>query len=204
MISFPPRKRWSIRGVTHESESFFKYPAPSGLPFDERRWSSLEPSRRSFLAGLGGAAVLTAFSGGRALAQAPESALNVARVAVPTSLTMASENKISALNDGFTPANSLDRSHALYAIWGEPSTGTPHQLGSVRVDRAGQHQQGRSLLGSRSPPPRRIAGQRLATIWKRPRVTGFFIGMEATSFRSHNRRGWALLWTRSMSPPSNP
>ena len=47
------------------------------------------------------------------------------RVAVPTSLTIASENKISALNDGFTPANSLDRSHSHYAIWAEPSAGKP-------------------------------------------------------------------------------
>jgi uncharacterized protein len=83
----------------------------------------LEPSRREFLVGLGGTAVLTALSPGTAFAQAPEGVLNVARVAVPTSLTMASENKISALNDGFTPANSLDRSHAHFAVWAEPSTG---------------------------------------------------------------------------------
>ena len=86
--------------------------------------SSLEPNRRDFLAGLGGAAFLTALSAGKALAQAPESALNIARVAVPSSLMIASENKISALNDGFTPANSLDRSHAIYAVHAEPSTGS--------------------------------------------------------------------------------
>ena len=84
--------------------------------------ASVEPSRREFLAGLGGTAVLTALSRGRAFAQTPESALNVARVAVPSSLTLASENKISALNDGFTPANSLDRSHAPYAVWADRST----------------------------------------------------------------------------------
>ncbi len=93
------------------------------VPHAPKDDSSLEPSRREFLAGLGGTAVLTALSTRRAFAQTPESALNVARVAVPTSLTMASENKISALNDGFTPANSLDRSHAQYAVWAEPSTG---------------------------------------------------------------------------------
>ena len=86
--------------------------------------SPLGPSRREFLAGLGGAAVVTAMSGGRALAQTPESSLNVARVAIPTSMTMASENKISALNDGFTPANSLDRSHARYSLWSDSSTGS--------------------------------------------------------------------------------
>jgi uncharacterized protein len=84
----------------------------------------LEPSRRDFLAALGGAAALSALSAGRVFAQAPDGVLNVARVAVPTSLTIASENKISALNDGFTPANSLDRSHAHYAIWAEPSAGS--------------------------------------------------------------------------------
>ena len=86
--------------------------------------TSLEPSRREFLAGLGGTAVVSALSTGRAFAQAPESAVNVARVAIPTSMTITSENKISALNDGFTPANSLDRSHALYALRVDPSSGS--------------------------------------------------------------------------------
>jgi DUF1680 family protein len=36
---------------------------------------------------------------------------------------MVSENRISALNDGFAPANSLDRSHALYAVWADHSQG---------------------------------------------------------------------------------
>ena len=49
--------------------------------------SSLDPSRREFLAGLGGMAVLSALSGSRTFAQS-ESVLNIARVAVPTSLTM--------------------------------------------------------------------------------------------------------------------
>ncbi len=82
---------------------------------------SSEPNRREFLTGLGGSAVLTALSARRSFAQAPVHPLNVARVAIPTSLTMASENKISALNDGFTPANSLDRSHAHYAVSADPS-----------------------------------------------------------------------------------
>jgi DUF1680 family protein len=37
---------------------------------------------------------------------------------------MASENKISALNDGYTPVNSFDRTHSLYALWAVPSTGS--------------------------------------------------------------------------------
>ncbi len=84
----------------------------------------LDPSRRDFLAGAGSAAVLGVLSGPRAFAQASESALNIARVAVPTSQSMRSENRISALNDGFTPENSYDRTHALYALWGERSTGS--------------------------------------------------------------------------------
>jgi DUF1680 family protein len=85
--------------------------------------SSPEPSRREFLTGLGGTALVTALSPTVAFAQAAESTVNVARVAVPTSLTMASENKISALNDGFAPLNSFDRSHAHYAVWAPSSSG---------------------------------------------------------------------------------
>jgi hypothetical protein len=68
-------------------------------------------------------AVLGALSASRTFAQAPQSALNIARVALPTSQTMVSENRISALNDDITPANSLDRSHALYPVWVDSSEG---------------------------------------------------------------------------------
>jgi len=79
--------------------------------------SSIGPSRREFMAGLASAAVLATLTGRSASAQAANSSLNIARVAVPSSQTVMSENKISALNDGFDPQNSLDRSHALYALW---------------------------------------------------------------------------------------
>jgi uncharacterized protein len=85
----------------------------------------LVPNRRDFLVGAGGAAVLGALSGPRSFAQTPQSVLNMARVAVPTSQTIASENKVSALNDGFTPKDSFDRTHGLYAIQVEPSAGDP-------------------------------------------------------------------------------
>ena len=84
--------------------------------------TALEPSRREFLAGMGGAAVVAAFSGTGAFAQAADT-LNVARVAVPSSRSLMSENKISALNDGFTPADSYDRTHALYTLWANRSSG---------------------------------------------------------------------------------
>jgi DUF1680 family protein len=74
-------------------------------------------SRRDFITGLGGVAVVKTLSGGRASAETPRGPLNVARVAVPSSQAMRSENKISALNDGLTPESSFDRSHALYALW---------------------------------------------------------------------------------------
>ncbi len=83
---------------------------------------AMEPSRREFLAGVGAAAMWTALGTSRAFAQAPDSALNVARVAISTSRFMMSENKISALNDGFTPENSFDRTHALFALWAERSS----------------------------------------------------------------------------------
>ncbi len=81
----------------------------------------LEPSRRDFLVGAGGSALLGILSTSRTFAQGSQSPLNIARVAVPTSQVRASENKISALNDGFKPLNSFDRTHALYALWAEPT-----------------------------------------------------------------------------------
>lgn len=82
-----------------------------------------DPNRREFLAGLGGAAVVTALARRRVLAQGGESTLNIARVAVPSSRSLMSENKISALNDGFTPENSFDRSHPIYSLWVDRQAG---------------------------------------------------------------------------------
>ena len=50
--------------------------------------------------------------------------MNVARVAVPSSFILTSENKISALNDGFAPVKSIDHTHGVYAVPDErPSAG---------------------------------------------------------------------------------
>ena len=81
-----------------------------------------EPNRREFLAGLTGMVALTALTGTKGMTQEVSRALNIARVAVPSSLTPLSENKISALNDGFTPENSSDRSHGIYALRREESS----------------------------------------------------------------------------------
>jgi DUF1680 family protein len=74
-------------------------------------------TRREFLAGLAGAAALAGLAAPRTIsAQSADGPVNIARVATPTSFAMASENKLSALNDGFVPADSFDRSHGLYAL----------------------------------------------------------------------------------------
>lgn len=82
----------------------------------------LESSRREFLLGLTGTAAAAALAGQRAIAQSNERVINIARVAIPSSRTIVSENKISALNDGFVPESSFDRTHGLYALHGERQT----------------------------------------------------------------------------------
>jgi uncharacterized protein len=76
----------------------------------------LEPTRREFLAGLAGTAFLAGIAGTDAVAQTPDTVLNIARVAVAKSANYTSENSISALNDGFAPEDSFDRSHGVYAL----------------------------------------------------------------------------------------
>src|SRR5450631_268200 len=83
--------------------------------------SQINPSRREFISGLTGVAVLTALNGSRAIAQTPGGPLNIAKVAVPSSLDVTSWNDISTLNDGFEPESSFDRHHGCYAL-GEPGT----------------------------------------------------------------------------------
>jgi uncharacterized protein len=81
--------------------------------------SSSEPNRREFLVGLAGAAALASLAGTKATAQTNSSVLNIARVAIPSSIVIRSENKVGALNDGFAPADSFDRSHGVYGLWGD-------------------------------------------------------------------------------------
>lgn len=89
----------------------------NGLGHPINQASPTRPSRRDFIGTLGSAAVVTALAGRGVSAQTTEGPLNIARVAAPTARTIQSENKISALNDGFIPENSFDRTHALYALW---------------------------------------------------------------------------------------
>ena len=77
-----------------------------------------EPSRREFIAGLTGAGrAHRHLRPTRQWRRPRKGALNIARVAIPSSSAMASENKIAALNDGVLPANSFDRTAGLYGFW---------------------------------------------------------------------------------------
>ena len=75
-------------------------------------------NRRGFLAGVAGTAVVAGLnrSAAFALTVDSDSALNLAKVAIPSSLTMLSENKIGSLNDGFAPTSSRDRKNGSYSI----------------------------------------------------------------------------------------
>jgi len=72
--------------------------------------------RRAFLAVLAGTAVVAALDSPEAFGQDPSNPANLARVALPLGFTVSSENKLGALNDGFTPRNSQDREHGSYAL----------------------------------------------------------------------------------------
>ena len=60
-------------------------------------------SRRGFLACAARVAAVAGIDGAAALGQETQTPVNLARVATPSSQVTTSENKISALNDGFTP-----------------------------------------------------------------------------------------------------
>ena len=77
----------------------------------------LEPTRREFLTALAGSTLLAGIAREDSFAQGPVDAVNIARVAIPTSSILSSEHKISSLNDGITPSDSFDRSHGLYALY---------------------------------------------------------------------------------------
>jgi DUF1680 family protein len=87
--------------------------------------SPSEPNRREFLVGLAGTAALASLAGQKAAAQNNGTVLNIAKVAVPSSIVIRSENKISALNDGFAPADSFDRTHGVYSLWGDRESHSP-------------------------------------------------------------------------------
>ncbi|MCW3054695.1 MAG: hypothetical protein JWN14_3865, partial [Chthonomonadales bacterium] len=76
-------------------------------------------NRRGFLAGAAGAVLLTG-TGGRS--EAAETAVNLAKVATPSSLYTSGDTRTSALKDGFTPGNSADDRHGSYGNWPKVDT----------------------------------------------------------------------------------
>src|SRR5579885_1206710 len=129
---------------------------PSGNVFQ------MEANRRQFLASLTGAAVVTALGGPKSVAQSPDLAVNIAKVAIPSSFTLVSENKISALNDGQTPENSFDRSHGVYALhrnwdnenaapWVQYDWSEPVNINKVEIYWAVDHPRPGAIPGSHWP-----------------------------------------------------
>jgi uncharacterized protein len=75
-------------------------------------------NRRHFLAGVAGAALLSAVDRSKALAAVTgDVTVNLAKVATPTASYVSGDTKVSALNDGFNPNNSRDQSHGTYGNW---------------------------------------------------------------------------------------
>src|SRR5215467_2706768 len=88
---------------------------------DELDWHPLF-SRRSFLAGVGSAAVVAATAPFGSPLWAEDAPVNLAIVAKPSSLYTSGDTKLSALNDGLVPANSRDASRGSFGTW--PRTDT--------------------------------------------------------------------------------
>ena len=131
---------------------------PSCAGLNEHEFQ-IDASRRDFLAGLAGTAVLASIAGPDAVGQETRKELNIARVAVPSSFKVASENKISALNDGFVPADSFDRSHGIYALhieeneqpWVQYEWSEPVSVNKVDVYWAVDHPRPGAIPGSSWP-----------------------------------------------------
>ena len=74
--------------------------------------------RRNFIAGVGGAALLSAVAGrGAWAADTNEVTVNLAKVAIPSGLYVSGDSKLAALNDGNAPRNSRDTRHGVFGTW---------------------------------------------------------------------------------------
>ncbi|HKD86095.1 MAG TPA: beta-L-arabinofuranosidase domain-containing protein [Terriglobales bacterium] len=76
-------------------------------------------NRRHFLAGAAGTALVATLGRSRALAAAVDNSItvNLAKVATPSASFTSGDTKLSALNDGFDPRGSRDRSHGAFGTW---------------------------------------------------------------------------------------
>jgi DUF1680 family protein len=79
-------------------------------------------SRRTFFAGVTGAALFTAVAPFATASRAEDIAVNLAKVAKPSTSYNSGDSKVSALNDGNSPASSADAEAGMYGNW--PKTGT--------------------------------------------------------------------------------
>jgi DUF1680 family protein len=75
--------------------------------------------RRTLLAGMASAALLSTTVGA---AQAEDTPVNLAKVAVPSSSYTSGDTNTAALKDGFTPANSADNRYGSYGNWPKVDT----------------------------------------------------------------------------------
>ena len=81
-------------------------------------FSGSSVNRRHFLAGMAGAALLSAVDRTKALAAVVgDVTVNLAKVATSSASYTSGDTKLSALNDGFNPANSRDQTHGTYGNW---------------------------------------------------------------------------------------
>ncbi len=79
-------------------------------------------SRRNFLAGVAGTAIVAAAGPFASDAWGGEAPVNLAVVATPSSPYISGDTKLAALNDGLTPAASGDDSHGSYGNWPKVDT----------------------------------------------------------------------------------
>jgi len=75
---------------------------------------------------------------------------NVAKYAQATTSFVSGHETIAALNDGFTPANSNDKSHGAYGNW--PQQGTRHGCKVATRPPLGGTGPGRRVAMSHHPP----------------------------------------------------
>jgi uncharacterized protein len=95
--------------ITTESENVAAAETRSGCTID----------RRTLLAGVAGAVLLSTPCGA---AQAEDAPVNLAKVAVPSSSYTSGDTNTAALKDGFTPVNSADNRHGSYGNWPKVDT----------------------------------------------------------------------------------
>ena len=88
------------------------------MKVETNRFQTPSVNRRHFLAGVAGAAVLSAVDRSKAFAAVVgDVTVNLAKVATTSASYTSGDTKLSALNDGVNPANSRDQSHSTYGNW---------------------------------------------------------------------------------------